>query len=153
MSENVRPPSSPGRLGPHSIEAEESVLGSALINPETISTLAEFLKPEDFFELKHRWIWDAILANYNRNEAVDNLTIVEELRRRNQIDDVGGSAYITYLINNTPTFIHAETYGRIVERAAVRRRLMDAAGTIAQLAREDDADLTEVISKLSLIHI
>lgn len=147
MSESTRA-QSPGRLlGPHSIEAEESVLGSALINPETISTLAEFLKPEDFFELKHRWIWDAILATYNRNEAVDNLTIVEELRKRNQLDDTGGSAYVTYLINNTPTFIHAETYGHIVERAAVRRRLMDAAGTIAQLAREDNAELSDVISK------
>jgi replicative DNA helicase len=145
MTDNNRPAA--GRLGPHSIEAEECVLGSVLINPEAISAVAEFLQPSDFFEVKHGWIWDAVLAVYARNEAVDNITVAEELRQRRQLEDIGGSSYITYLINNTPTFVHAETYGRLVERAAVRRRLMEAAGAIAQLAREESAELHEVISK------
>lgn len=139
--------SSIGRLGPISIEAEEAVLGSMLVNPEVISSLEDFLQGRDFWEKKHEWIWEAILAVHHRGDNVDYLTVVEELRSRRQLEDAGGATYITYLINNTPSHIYAETYGRIVERAALRRRLMDAAGAIAQMAREENAEVQDIISK------
>ncbi len=72
---------------------------------------------------------------------------MEELRQQGRLDDIGGAAYITYLINHTPSSIYAEAYGRIVERAAIRRRLLAAASEIAQLAHEESADINEVIDR------
>lgn len=138
------------RLGPHSIEAEEAVLGSVLINADSLSGLIEFLKPSDFFELKHQWVWEAMLTLNERSEVVDYLTLAAELRSRGKLDEIGGVSYLTYLGNSTPTHIYAEAYARLVERAAVRRRLIGAASQIAQLAREDTAELTEVITKAEM---
>src|SRR5579871_2160084 len=137
--------SSPEKFSPHSVEAEEAVLGSILINPDAILEIASFLQSSDFFIVKNAWVFDAILAVSERGEALDTLTVTEELRSRGQIDSIGGPAYILYLSNNTPTHIHAETYGRIVERAAVRRRLLAAASDIAQAALQEDAEITDVI--------
>jgi replicative DNA helicase len=137
--------SQPEKLAPNSPEAEEAVLGSILINPDAIFEVAAFLQASDFFIVRNAWVWDAINAVHERGEAIDNLTVIEELRSRGQLESIGGSAYVTYLINNTPTHIHAETYGRIVERAAIRRRLLAAASDIAQTALEENAEINEVI--------
>ena len=145
MSDNQSAP--PDFLAPHSVEAEEALLGAVLINPMAILDVASFLQPDDFFILRNSWIWEAILRIQERGEAVDNLTVVEELRAQGRSDEVGGGAYITYLINNTPTSLHAEVYGRIVERAAIRRRILEAAGDIARLANSEDADIHEVIDR------
>lgn len=141
------PANRPDRLGPHSIEAEEAVLGSVLINPDVMTEISDVLKPDDFYELKHSWLWESMQALYDRGDEIDNLTVVEELRRRKHLQDSGGPAYVAYLINNTPTYLYAETYARIVQRAAIRRGLIRAAGQIAQLAMEDDADVLDVISR------
>src|SRR5215467_7289191 len=133
------------RVAPNSSEAEEAVLGSILINPEAILEVAAFLQPTDFFIVRNAWVYEALLAVQERGEAIDNLTVVQELQNRNQLESIGGSAYITRLINNTPTHIHAETYGRIVERAAIRRKLLSAAGEIAQLALEENAEIGDVV--------
>jgi replicative DNA helicase len=137
--------SQPEKIAPHSVEGEEAVLGSILINPAALFEVAAFLQASDFFIVRNGWVWEAINAVHERGEAIDSLTVIQELRSRGQLDSVGGSAYITYLINNTPTHIHAETYGRIVERAAIRRRLLAAASDIAQTALEENAEINEVI--------
>jgi replicative DNA helicase len=137
--------SSPDKIAPHSSEAEEAVLGSILINPDSMLEVASFLQASDFFILRNGWIWESVCAVHERGEAIDNLTVIQELRNRNQLDSIGGSAYITALINNTPTHIHAETYARIVERASMRRRLLAAAGDIAQVALEENAEIGDVI--------
>ncbi len=135
----------PGRLGPHSIEAEEALLGALLMDVSALAPVRALVRSGDFFELKHNWLYAAICALFDGGQAVDNVTLVDELRRRGQLDDVGGSAYVTYLINSTPTFLHAETYARIVQTAALRRQLMDAAGAIAQAAREDGTEIDGVL--------
>jgi replicative DNA helicase len=135
------------QLPPHSAEAEEGVIGSILINAESLFDVLSFIKPEDFFILRNRRVYQAILSVHERGEAIDNITVVEELRAQTQLDDIGGAAYITYLINSTPTHIHAETYGRIVERAAVRRRLLKAANEIAQAAMQENSDIDEVVGR------
>lgn len=136
---------SPEKLSPHSSDAEEAALGSIIINPGELLRIAAFLEPEDFFVIRNCWTFAAILAIWQRGEAVDYLTIVEELRTRNQLDQIGGAAYITYLCNNTPTHIHAETYARIVERASIRRRLLDAATKIGQIALQENTEIDETI--------
>lgn len=136
----------PNQLAPHSVEAEEAVLGSILINQDAYYEVRDFLYGPDFFIVRNQWVYEAIAAVVERGEAVDNLSMTQELRNQERLDGVGGSAYIAYLINNTPTHIHAKTYGRIVERAALRRRLLAAASEIAQTALSENAEIEDVIS-------
>jgi replicative DNA helicase len=133
------------RLPPQSAEAEEAVLGALLIDPDAIIRIAPILRPEDFYREKHGWIYDAALILHERREPVDFLTVCDELDRREQLDQVGGAAFITTLINAMPTSIHAEHYARIVERTATRRRLIDAASEIAVLAYQEADDVEEVV--------
>jgi replicative DNA helicase len=141
-----RPTKPVSQLGPSSPEAEEAVLGSVLIDPELLSSLSSIITASDFYELRHGHIWQAMLALYNRGDQVDNLTVVDELRKHGWLEEGigGGAAYITQLITNTPTHIYAETYARMVERASLRRRLLGAAAEIAQIARDEVADVDVV---------
>ncbi|MFQ5577115.1 MAG: DnaB-like helicase N-terminal domain-containing protein, partial [Anaerolineae bacterium] len=126
MAEANRAPTravTPDKLQPHNIEAEEAVLGALLIDPDAIIRIATFLEPRDFFLQRHRWIIEAIQTLHERREPTDLVTLTDELERRNQLADIGGPAYLTDLINATPTSIHVEYYARIVERTAVLRRL------------------------------
>ncbi|KAB2904561.1 MAG: replicative DNA helicase [Anaerolineae bacterium] len=135
------------QMAPHSQEAEEAVLGSVLINPDAFYEVAAFLIAEDFFLLRNSWVWEAMVRLNERSEVIEYLTVIEELRSQGRLNDIGGAAYITYLISNTPTSIHAEAYGRLVQRAAIRRRLLEAAEEINTIARQEDADINEVIDR------
>ncbi len=137
----------PDQMAPHSVEAEEAVLGSILINPDALFDVAAFLQADDFFIVRNAWVWEAIVRLQERNEQIDYITLIEELRQQDRLDEIGGPAYITYLINHTPSSIYTETYGRIVERAAIRRRMLNAASSIARLAHEEDADINDVIDQ------
>ncbi|MBE3559928.1 MAG: replicative DNA helicase [Ktedonobacteraceae bacterium] len=129
------------KLLPQNIEAECGVLGSMIIDPEAIVQVADFLQPEDFYRDAHRTIYEIILQLYNQREPADYITICDELERQGKLEDVGGAAYITSLINQVPTSGNVEYYGRIVERTAILRRLIHAAGQIAAMAYEEgDAD-------------
>jgi replicative DNA helicase len=139
------------RLPPQSIEAEEAILGALLIDPDAIIRVATILRPVDFYREKHGWIYDTISSLHERREPVDFLTVCDELDRRGQLDEVGGAAFITSLINAVPTSIHAEHYARIVERTATRRRLIDAAGKIAGLAYQEADDVEEVVDRAEQI--
>lgn len=134
------------RLPPHSLEAEEAVLGSILINPDAIFDVSNFLKPDAFYRLQNRWIYESILSLNERHEPVDYVTLVEELRRRDQLDDIG-DAYLAGLLNAVPTSINAEAYGRVVEDASLRRKLINAAGTIAKLAYNEAEDVNVVLDR------
>lgn len=135
------------QLAPHSAEAEEAVLGAVLLNPDVMLELSSFLDTDSFFILRNAWVWEAMERIIERNEVIDNLTVIDELRNQERLEEIGGGAYITYLINNTPTSLHAEVYGRIVERAALRRQILAAATEIAQYATTADADIDEVINR------
>ncbi|MCB0172984.1 MAG: replicative DNA helicase [Anaerolineae bacterium] len=137
----------PDKLQPHNIEAEEAVLGSLLIDPDAILRVSTFLSPNDFYVQRHGWVYESILDLHERRQPSDLVTLSDELERRNQLGEVGGSAYLTGLINATPTSIHVEYYARIVERTAVLRRLIDAASKIAQLAYQDAEDADEVVDR------
>ncbi len=135
------------RLPPQSIEAEEAVLGAILIDPDAIIRVATILRAEDFYREKNRWIYDTALALHERREPIDFLTVCDELDHREQLDQVGGPAFITSLINAVPTAVHAEYYANIVERTATRRRLIEAAGQIAALAYQEADDVDEVVDR------
>jgi replicative DNA helicase len=130
------------KLLPQNIEAECGVLGSIIIDPEAITQVADFLHAEDFYRDAHRTIFETIVQLYEQHEPADFITICDELTRRNKLEQVGGAAYISALINQVPTSGNVEQYGHIVERTAILRRLIHAAGQIAAVAyEENDAEV------------
>ncbi|MGE5618291.1 MAG: replicative DNA helicase [Sphingomonadaceae bacterium] len=138
------------RLPPQNPEAEEAVLGSLLMDPEAIGKICTFLKPEDFYRERNAVIYSAMLAIYGRTapqEPVDFLTVSDELRRTGRYEEVGGLAYLSHLIGVVPTAVHVEHYARIVERTAVKRRLISTAGKIAAVAYDDSLDLDVTLEK------
>lgn len=135
------------RLPPHSLEAEEAVLGSLLIDPDAILEVASFLKPEAFYREQNRWIYQAILDLTEAREPLDFITLTEMLRKRSQLEDAGGEGYLIGLLNAVPTSVNARSYARLVEGAAVRRRLITAAGAIANLAYDEDEDVNVVLDR------
>jgi replicative DNA helicase len=137
--------STPDKMVPHNIEAEEAVLGSLLIDPGALYRVSSFLSGEDFYVQKNAWIYEAILAVQERREPVDFVTLCDELERSGRLEEVGGAAYITRLINAVPSAIHVEAYGHIVEQGAIRRRLLSAASEIAKLAYQEDEELDQTI--------
>jgi len=135
------------RVPPNNIEAEEALLGSLLIDPEAIYDVAAFLRPAAFYREQNKWIFEAILDLNERREPVDLITLTDELRRRGRLDELGGEATIISLINTVPTSVNARNYGQIVEAAALRRRMIAAASTIANLAYEQDENINVVIDR------
>ena len=135
----------PAKSIPANIEAERAVLGSLMIDPDAIIKVANFLRAEDFFRERHSWLYEAMLALNERREPLDFVTIVDELERRNQLEEIGGPAYLTELITNTPTALYIDHYARIVERTALLRRLIAAAGKIAEIAYDESQDVDEVV--------
>ena len=130
------------KLLPQNIEAECGVLGSIIIDPEAIVQVSDFLHADDFYRDAHNTIYEVILQLYEEHEPADFITICDELERRNKLEEVGGASYITSLINQVPTSGNVEFYARIVERTAILRRLIHAAGQIAAIAYEEgDADI------------
>lgn len=132
------------RLPPHSVEAEEAVLGSLLIDPDALFEVSGFLRADAFYRAQNRWIYEAILALHERRVPLDVVTLIEELRRREQLDEIGGEPTVISLLNAVPTSINAEAYGKMVEAAAIRRSLILAAGAIAKLAY-NEAEAIDVV--------
>jgi replicative DNA helicase len=130
------------RLPPQNIEAEQSVLGSLLIDPEAILKVISSLRPEDFYRETHALIYKAIIDLHERRQPADFVTLCDELDRRKELEQVGGPGYLTSLINAVPTSVHAQYYGRIVAATATLRRLISAAAEISNMAyeRADDED-------------
>lgn len=112
-----------------------------MINPESYYDVAQFLRADDFYIHRHRWIWDVFVRLNERRMPIDFLTVSEDLDQNEQLAEAGGPAYLTSLINNVPTSLHAEAYGRIVEETSIRRRLITAANEIAKLAYHEEMEV------------
>ena len=132
---------------PHSREAEDAVLGAVLINPEAYYDVASFLRADDFYIHRHRWIWETFTRLHERRIPIDLLTVTDELDQQGQLEETGGPAYLTALINNVPISLHAQAYGRIVEANAIRRRMLSAANEIAKLAYQQDSTVDTVMDE------
>ncbi len=138
-------PAAPGI--PHHREAEEAVIGAVLIDPEVYYDLAQFLQADDFYIHRNRWIWEAFARLHEQRIPIDLLTVAEELERAGHLAEVGGPAYLTALLNQTPTSLHAEAYGRMVEAASIRRRMLTAANQIAALAYNQQEGIENVLAE------
>jgi replicative DNA helicase len=135
------------RIPPQNVEAEQSVLGAMLIEREAISKAAEFLRPQDFYREAHRLIYGAILQLYNRSEAVDLITLTEQLRREDQLEAVGGISYVTSLANSIPTAANVVYHAKIVEEKALLRSLINTATHIAGLGYEANEDVINILDQ------
>jgi replicative DNA helicase len=132
----------------YSQDAEESVVGSVLINPDEMYPLiAPILKGEDFYFAKNRWVWEAFTILHGGGLPIDLLTVAEVLDRRNHLAEIGGASHLSHLLNVVPTSLHGEAYARIVQADATRRRLLDAATRIAKLAYVTSSPIDDCISK------
>ncbi len=131
-------------LPPHSVEAEEAVLGSLLIDPAATPRIATFLNPGDFYIVKNGWIYQAVLA---LGEKADLLTVSAELARNNLLEEVGGESYLAQLTAGVPTALNIEAYGHLVEDFALRRRMLGAASDVARLAYDQTVAIDQVIEK------
>ena len=145
LNEASTPASS--QLVPQSREAEEALLGAVLINPEAYYDVAQFLRGDDFYIHRHRWVWEAFVRLNEQRSPIDFLTVSEELERAGQLAEVGGPAYLTALGDNVATSLHAEAYGHLIEQTAVRRRMIEAANRIAKLAYQEDSGLEAVMDE------
>ena len=132
---------------PFNLEAEESTLGALLIDPSAILTVTPFLKPDDFYIVKNGWIYDAILHMHSQRQQADFVTVCDELENRHQLAESGGPTYISTLINTVPTALHVEAYARIIQRTALRRRLIAAASQIAGFAWQMDQPIEHALDQ------
>ena len=129
------------KLLPHDLEAEESVLGSVLIDGECMTRLVPLLKGADFYRERNQLCFDAAMALFQRDQAVDQVTLAGELARTEKLDLVGGMAYLSHLVSITPTSVHAEDYAQAVSRTSNMRRLIDAGSRITALGYNDTDDM------------
>lgn len=145
-SENTSAPTA-STVVPHSREAEEAVVGAVLINPEVYYDVAQFLSADDFYIHRLRWIWEAFTSLHEQRIPIDPLTVADELERRAQLIEIGGRAYITSLLNQVPSSLNAESYGRIVEGYSIRRKMINAANQIASTAYNEKVNVDNVMDE------
>ncbi|MCD6299927.1 MAG: replicative DNA helicase [Dehalococcoidales bacterium] len=136
-----------GKLPPHDIDAEEAVIGSLLIDGVAIYKIAPFLQQSDFYHEPNRWLYGACLSLYQRNEAINQITVAQELDRQGKLETCGGAAYLSHLISICPTPLDVEHYARIVYRLSVMRRLISAADQIAAIGYEAGPDVDASLSR------
>ncbi len=135
------------RLLPHSVDAEESVIGALLIDSDALPKITGIITAEDFYVTKNRWCLEACLALFDRSEAINQVTVAEELVLRDRLEEIGGTSYLAHLVRTVPTTIHVEHYATIVQRASIMRRLIRTADDIAAIGYEGDADAEAALSK------
>ncbi|MBI5699914.1 replicative DNA helicase [Candidatus Saganbacteria bacterium] len=135
------------RIPPQNLAAEQSVIGSLLIDKNAIVKAIEILRPDSFYRDAHRFIFEAILELFDRGEPVDLVTVTEVLRKGGKLDAVGGSVYVADLINSVPTAANLEHYAKIVEEKATLRRLIDAGTRIVGSSFEAVENVDQILDR------
>lgn len=147
MTDLLIPSGAPAATVPHSREAEEAVVGAVLINEEAYNEIGTVIRPEDFFIVRHRWLWEAFISLHERRVPIDMLTVSEELERRSQLDEIGGRQFLTALVNQVPTSLNAVAYAHIVESHAIRRNMLSAARSIINVAANESMQVDSVMEE------
>ncbi len=135
------------RLPPHNLEAEQSVLGSMLLDRDAIILIATSLKADDFYHPANGTVYQAVRELYERREPTDILTLSDELARRGQLDQIGGLPYLASLMDAVPTAVHVEYYAKIVERTSTMRRLIDAGASIVGMGFRNDLEVEDALDR------
>lgn len=136
------------RLPPQNLDAERSILGAILIDEDAMFKVSETLRPEHFYDVKHRNIFESMLELYSHQKAIDVLTLSTELKSKKLLEQIGGQGYLTDLVKDVPTASHIEEYAKIIIELAQRRRLITLAGKIDELAYKQDKELDLVLDEV-----
>jgi len=136
-----------GRVPPQDIEAERSIIGSVLLDSDSVVSIAQFLKPEHFYREAHADIMSAIYDLYEKREPVDLVTLTSQLKKKGKLAKVGGASYISELASGVPSSSHIAQYGQIVRDMYVKRQLISTAAKISQSAFEDTGDIRELLDE------
>ncbi len=136
-----------GKVPPQNIDAEMSLLGAVLINEEVLADVTEHVTARDFYDKRHATIYGGMVHLFERHKPVDLLTLTDELKKKDELDTIGGSAYLSELTNYVPTAAHAEAYAEMVSQKAIRRRLIKASGMISELGFDEEYDVQELLGK------
>jgi replicative DNA helicase len=132
---------------PQNTDAEASLLGAVLIDTDALVKIADIIGADDFFDERHKQIYNAIVQLYDKRSAIDVLTISDQLKSNGYLDSIGGGAYLTELTNYVPTAAHVENYAEIVAQKAVRRRMIAAGQEIADYSFDETSTLKELVEQ------
>lgn len=135
----------PLKLQPQNIEAEKAVIGSVLLDKDAIIKVAEFLEPSHFYDEKHRIIYETITQLFEDREPIDIVTVPDRLKKKGELKKIGGVAYITELLNQTPSASNIESYGRLIRDAFIRRKLIQVAGELGELGFNEGEPVDNVL--------
>ncbi|MBI5621381.1 replicative DNA helicase [Candidatus Falkowbacteria bacterium] len=136
-----------GKLPPQNLEAEQSLLGSLLIDRDAIINIADIVEPDDFYKESHKKIFAAMLHLFDKREPIDLLSLANRLDESGDLEKVGGRGYLTSLANVVPTASHVVTYGKIVAKKSTLRRLIGAATEIAEIGFHEDEDVEVILDR------
>ena len=136
-----------GKIPPHNIDAEKSLLGAILIDQEVLIDVVEIVKAIDFYDKRHGKIFAGMIHLYQNHEGVDLITVTDELKKSGHLDEIGGSTYLAELTNHVPTAAHASSYAEIVSQNAVRRRLIKASADINSLAFDENLTVPQLLGQ------
>lgn len=136
-----------GKVPPQNLDAEMSLLGAVLIDDEVIADASELVNAKDFYDKRHAIIYSGMMRLYERHKPIDLLTLTDELKKKKELETVGGSAYLTELTNYVPTAANATSYAEIVEAKAIRRRLIKAGTEIGEMGFDEDASTQDLLGK------
>ena len=135
------------KIPPQNLDAEKSLIGAVLIDEEVMADVSENVKAIDFYDKNHGIIFGAMIRLFEKHKPVDLLTLTDELKRKDELDAIGGSAYLTELTNYVPTAAHAATYAEMVAQKAVRRRLIHASADISELSYDESTTTQELLEQ------
>src|SRR3990167_1407354 len=133
------------KLPPQDTDAEQSVLGALMIDKDSIFSVADVLIPSDFYKKSHSLIYEAILKLWGGHEPIDILSVTAELRRNETLKEVGGSSYLTELINSVPTSSHISHYAKVVKEKRILRELIGASAEITENAFHPEDNLEDIL--------
>ncbi len=135
------------KIPPHNLEAEESLLGSILINQEALTKVADIVRQEDFYKDSHRIIFETMVELFEKHEPIDLLTIGNRLEEKDLLKHIGGRTKLVELTNKVTTSAHIGNYGNIIQKKATLRRLLEAAAHITKLGFDEEQDIDSVIDE------
>ena len=137
----------PDRLPPQAIEAEKSLLGGLMLDKSAIVKVADFLRPEDFYKKTHQEIYKAMLELFERGEPIDVLTVANRLSEKKLLEDIGGTSYLTELVNSVATASHVFDYAKIVQKKRILRDLIEASYEIGMLGYNEEEDVDVLLDR------
>lgn len=135
------------RMPPHSIDAEQSVLGSLMLDKDAVTRIADFLKAEDFYRDTNAIVYECMVELYENREPIDVLSVSNRLEEKSKLDDIGGAAYLASLLNSVPSSANVVHYAKLVQKKATLRRLIAAGTDIAEMGYDESEDVEQKLDE------